>query len=497
MLSIYEVNTFTKEEFSHKVGWVFEHTPWIAEQSWEFAPFHSVQQLHRSMVKVVEIAEKEKKLALIQSHPDLGSKLKLSAPSQMEQKQAGLDQLNPREYKKFNALNNKYVKKFGFPFVLAVRGHNKYSIFDAMKRRMKNSDNEEFQTALKEIYKISFFRLRDIVCNEGGYSMENRVMYYGKGDVFVYRTKLQPVIGLKKIPESLITEINNDVFGWNIKMEVGGKELFSSFSEGENELVVATDSMKNFIQKHLAYYQGNTIEGFLKFVSERFLQTYAHIETIKLSAEEVPFLPTVVLENQENKVSSLVFNRSRNEQATSYHHTRKDEQDSIDVINAFSGIKDLQLIKISGNSFSGYIQDEYTTLPESNNRPLFIYLNINWNYVNMQDSYGELPEKYVAAEQVKDIVTSVFHHLETKSIQHLIYQIGLRILARFPQLSKVTFQSQNRTWLTVVDQIEESNSSSKVYTEPQPPFGFQGFTITREDLNHEKLNKGIEEIAQG
>ncbi|TXC91520.1 urate oxidase [Metabacillus litoralis] len=495
MLSIHEVNEFTKEEFVNKVGWVFEHTPWIAEQSWEYAPFQSVQQLHRFMVKVVEKGGKEEKLALIQSHPDLGSRLKLSSSSQMEQKQAGLDQLNPREYKKFTSLNNKYVKKFGFPFVLAVRGHNKYSIFDAMKRRVKNNDSEEFQTALKEIYKISFFRLRDIVCNEGGYSMEGRTLYYGKGDVFVYRTNLKPLRGLKKIPESLITEVNNVIFGWNVKMEVGGRQLITSFAEGDNELVVATDSMKNFIQKHLAYYKGNTIEGFLKFVAHRFLQTYSHIESIKLSAEEVPFQPSVVLDDDEYQSSKLVFNRSRNEQGTSYLHANKDEKDNVDVMSVISGIKDLQLIKISGNSFTGYIHDEYTTLPESNNRPLFIYLNINWNYGNIQDAFGELPEKYVAAEQVKDIATTVFHHLETKSIQHLIYQIGLRILVRFPQLSDVTFQSQNRTWETVVDQIE--GSSSKVYTEPKPPFGFQGFTITREDLNHEKLKEVVEELAQG
>jgi urate oxidase/2-oxo-4-hydroxy-4-carboxy-5-ureidoimidazoline decarboxylase len=321
-------------------------------------------------------------------------------------------------------------------------------------------------------------------------------MYYGKGDVFVYRTNVKPLIGLRKIPESNVMEIKNIIFGWNIKIEVGGEQLFTSFSEGNNEVVVATDSMKNFIQRNLAYFNGSTIEGFLAFVANRFLDTYPQMDTIKLTGEETPFLPANTLINENLQESMLVFNHSRNEQAVTTFFAKKNENKHVKIVKQSSGIQGLQLIKINGNSFAGFIRDEYTTLPEDHNRPLFIYLNINWNYKEYKDSTGETPALYVYSEQVKDIVTSVFHKLETLSIQHLIYQIGLTILERFPQLTDVTFQSQNRTWETVVNTI--SDSEGKVYTEPRPPYGFQGFTLTRDDLFKEKqkriLNEGISQI---
>ncbi|WP_307847714.1 factor-independent urate hydroxylase [Metabacillus bambusae] len=325
--------------------------------------------------------------------------------------------------------------------------------------------------------------------------MENRTMYYGKGDVYVYRTNVKPLTGLRKIPESNVIERNNNIFGWNIKIEVGGEQLFSSFSEGDNELIVATDSMKNFIQKHLAYYNGRTIEGFLAFVAERFLDTYPQMDSIKLSGVETPFMPTTSLINENTQESKLVYNHSRNEQAVASLFAKKNESNSLEIMEHSSGIQALQLIKISGNSFAGFIRDEYTTLSEDNNRPLFIYLNINWNYEKYKDSTGETPALYVCSEQVKDIVTSVFHNLDTLSIQHLIYQIGLTILERFPQLTDVTFQSQNRTWETVVDTIPDTDG--KVYTEPRPPYGFQGFALTRDDLNREGRGRiGDKEISQ-
>lgn len=495
LITIHDANEFSREEFVSQFGWIFEHTPWVAEQAWELRPFPSVQFLHRAMVKLIEKSSKEEKLALIQAHPDLGTKMKLSTSSKIEQQQAGLDQLSPKEYERFIALNNKYVKKYGFPFVLAVRGHNKDSIYDAMKRRVKNKEDQEFNKALEEIYKISFFRLREMITNEGSYNMEDRTMYYGKGDVYVYRTNVQPLTGLRKIPESNVTEINNIIFGWNIKVEVEGKQLFTSFSEGDNELVVATDSMKNFIHKHLAYYNGRTIEGFLAFVAERFLDTYPQMDTIKLIGEETPFLPTNALLNGNPQESNLVFNHSRNEQSVATLFAKKNESNHLEVLKHISGIKGLQLVKIKGNSFAGFIRDEYTTLPEDYNRPLFIYLNISWNYEEFKDSTGETPALYVYSKQVKDIVTSVFHKLDTLSIQHLIYQIGLNILVRFPQLTEVTFESQNRTWETVVDAIPDSDG--KVYTEPRPPYGFQGFTLTRDDLKQDDLKSIVdEEISQ-
>lgn len=308
-----------------------------------------------------------------------------------------------------------------------------------------------------------------------------REMFYGKGDVFVYRTYAPPLKGVKPIPESAAVEKENIIFGLNVNVQISGRQFLSSFKDGDNQYVVATDSMKNFIQRHLSTYVGSTIEGFLFYVAKKFLHTYPQMETVKITGTEIPFLSTDCVKNGQRQKSGLVFKKSRNETAFSTVQVNR-EGDVIKLVDYISGVKDLQFIKISGNSFAGFVHDEYTTLPEDSNRPLFVYLNISWKYHEEEAVFSEKLPDYVLTEQVTDLAASLFHDLETKSIQHLIYQIGLRILERFTKLSEVTFESQNRTWETVVDEIP--NSEGKVYTEPRLPYGFQGFTLSRKDLEN-------------
>ena len=153
---------------------------------------------------------------------------------------------------------------------------------------------------------------------------------------------------------------------------------------------------------------------------------------------------------------------------------RKD--DTLILSEQSSSVIDLQLIKVSGSSFEDLVVKE----PEDSNRPLYIYLNIHWIYKEQSDAFGETSGKYVAAEQVVDLVTSIFHNMETTSIQYLLYEIGCMMLRRFPQLLEVTFESQNHVWETVV--AESPDSDGKVYTEPRPPYSFQLFTITQEHV---------------
>lgn len=320
-----------------------------------------------------------------------------------------------------------------------------------------------------------------------------QTLCYGKGDVFAYRTYAKPLMGIRTISESDFKGRENILFGLNVKVAISGKQFIPSFTEGDNSMVVATDSMKNFIQRHLGRYEGSTSEGFIAYVAEQFFNTYSHIETISMIAEDVPFEPVTEASSKRLKTSNLVFKRSQNERAQSQIEMKRSE-DGTEILKQSSAILDLQLIKVSGNSFVGFIRDEYTTLPEDGNRPLFIYLNIHWVYEETEDAFGTNPFSYVAAEQIKDIASSIFHELETPSIQNLIYEIGSRILTRFPQLLEVTFESQNHTWETVVDEIP--GSIGKVYTEPRPPYGFQVFTVTKENMNYAS-NRATKETTLG
>ncbi|NYE08131.1 OHCU decarboxylase [Bacillus niacini] len=157
-----EVNQMSKEEFVQKVGWVFEHSPWVASAAWGNMPFESHENLLQTMIDIVQNAEESMQLALLRSHPDLGTRLQMSEVSQKEQAGAGLDKLSKEEFEEFVSLNMMYVNKFQFPFIMAVKGQSKETILAAMKQRVHNSYEEEYRIALGEVYKIAGFRLNDI-----------------------------------------------------------------------------------------------------------------------------------------------------------------------------------------------------------------------------------------------------------------------------------------------------------------------------------------------
>ncbi|QYR19072.1 urate oxidase [Paenibacillus sp. sptzw28] len=306
-----------------------------------------------------------------------------------------------------------------------------------------------------------------------------RMLYYGKGDVFAYRTYAKP-LSVSAVPESSFAGDPNVIFAHNITFAVSSDSLLTSFTEGDNSNVVATDSMKNFILRHCADYEGSTTEGLIAFVSARFIEKYPHISAIEIGADRIPFESLNVAGESGFENSGLVYRRSHNEHAGAVMVLERVAHEGAQVVSLWSGLSDLQLIKVSGSSFYGFIRDEYTTLPDSYDRPLFIFLNIKWRYAEADDALKGESGSYVAAEQVRDIAHHVFHEYKTPSIQYLIVQIGRRILTRFPQLAEIRFESNNRTWETVVE--PDAVTGAGVFTEPRPPFGFQGFSMTREDL---------------
>jgi 2-oxo-4-hydroxy-4-carboxy-5-ureidoimidazoline decarboxylase len=162
-LSIDQINRFTQAEFTEAVGWVFEHSPWVAERAWHLRPFASCDHLSDQMNGEVAAAAPEEQLALLRAHPDLGTRAKISPSSAGEQAGAGLDRLTGDEYKRLLDLNNAYREKFGFPFLYAVKGADKFAILEALERRLNSNREDEFQEALRQVYRIARFRLERIV----------------------------------------------------------------------------------------------------------------------------------------------------------------------------------------------------------------------------------------------------------------------------------------------------------------------------------------------
>jgi 2-oxo-4-hydroxy-4-carboxy-5-ureidoimidazoline decarboxylase len=162
-----ELQRLERDRFVELFGGVFEHAPWVAEEAFAAGPFASREALHRAMVEAMRQAPRPRQLALIRAHPDLAGRAAvrggLTAASAAEQAGAGLDQCTPPEFERFQQLNDKYKEKFGFPFILAVKGKTRVEILAAFERRLGNSAEAELKEALDQIARIAELRLADLI----------------------------------------------------------------------------------------------------------------------------------------------------------------------------------------------------------------------------------------------------------------------------------------------------------------------------------------------
>ncbi|MEX0302601.1 MAG: 2-oxo-4-hydroxy-4-carboxy-5-ureidoimidazoline decarboxylase, partial [Leisingera sp.] len=157
-------------EFVDTYGSIFEHSPWIADRAFdlELGPAHDCAAgVHNALCRIFRTASEEERLGVLTAHPDLAGKLaaagRLTAESTSEQASAGLDMLTDEERESFTRLNTEYVEKHGFPFIIAVRDHNKASIMEAFHRRIHNDRATEFDEACRQVERIAQFRLQDLL----------------------------------------------------------------------------------------------------------------------------------------------------------------------------------------------------------------------------------------------------------------------------------------------------------------------------------------------
>jgi 2-oxo-4-hydroxy-4-carboxy-5-ureidoimidazoline decarboxylase len=162
-MTLAELNLLDRASFVEAVGWIFEGSPWVAERAWAARPFEGLDALHAAMMEQVEGAAFAETLALLKAHPDLGTRARLSPASAEEQAGAGLDGLTPSEFEQLNRLNAAYRSRFGFPFLLAVKGSTKHDVLRALQARMESRPEDEHREALRQVYRIARFRLEDLI----------------------------------------------------------------------------------------------------------------------------------------------------------------------------------------------------------------------------------------------------------------------------------------------------------------------------------------------
>ena len=158
-----DLNTLSKNEFITIFGSIFEKSEWIANETFELKPFKNSKDLVDKMINIYDSCSIDKILKILNLHPKLAIEKKLSSFSSKEQTGAELDKCSNEELIELNKLNFDYEKKFKFPFIIAVKGKNKNQILENFRIRIKNSYEDEFQEAKKQVTKIALFRLNEIL----------------------------------------------------------------------------------------------------------------------------------------------------------------------------------------------------------------------------------------------------------------------------------------------------------------------------------------------
>lgn len=168
-MDIETANALDRTAFVRAFGGIFEHSPWVAERACRKRPFKSIGTLHEAMMATVWEAPAASQMALLRAHPELAGKAalrgELTADSTVEQSGAGLDQCSAEELVRLTTLNAEYSAKFGFPFILAVKGYGRAGILREFARRVELEPSVEFDEALKQVARITRARL-DALLNE-------------------------------------------------------------------------------------------------------------------------------------------------------------------------------------------------------------------------------------------------------------------------------------------------------------------------------------------
>ena len=163
MNSVNKVNNLNKSDFISIFGNVFEKSEWIAAKAYALKPFNNFDELFSKIMEIFENSKKENHLEILNAHPDLVIEKKLTDDSKKEQNSVNLNQCSEEEFKEFKDLNERYKKKFRFPFIIAVKGKNRQEILVNFRKRIINTIDLELEEAKQQVKKIATFRLREII----------------------------------------------------------------------------------------------------------------------------------------------------------------------------------------------------------------------------------------------------------------------------------------------------------------------------------------------
>ena len=256
---------------------------------------------------------------------------------------------------------------------------------------------------------------------------EPLTIHYGKDAVSVYRA-----------------DEDCNLFAAEVQLVAHGDAFLTSYTEGDNSQVVATDSMKNFIHRTALDFTGSSLDEFLALIGRGFLDRYDHVERVTLDGREVTF----------ERRGGVLYQQTHADRGTAWLDLGRDGPR-----DHRSGRERVHLVKLRGCAFRAFVRDEYTTLPDVTNRPLHMWLDLEWRYTDVHAAFG----RNGVTARARQIVREVFRTFESGSIQQVIYRMGTRLLDEISTLAEVHLEANNRTWLAIRERGDE------LVQETEPP----------------------------
>jgi urate oxidase len=429
-VNLAEINQLSPERFLESFGRVLEHSPRYAERAATQRPFLSFEDLHRAFVRAIQADTPEAQLELIRAHPDLAGKAaiagELTRESASEQASAGLNRLTPEEFAEFTRVNLAYRSKFEMPYIVCVREHTKASILAGAVERLEHDLPTEHAKTLEEIGKIARLRLRDLV--EDGMdtnAAKSRIVLgqnnYGKADVRLF----------KVFRDQARHEVK-DV--WVDVAMIG--DFTAAHTQGNNTDLLATDTVRNTVYALAKDGLTSSIEEFGKHLVRHFVQAGPRISSVRVK----------MTEHRWDRISVAGPTGDHLEHDHSFtrdvgKHTAVVEGDG-SSFTVTSGIDELFILKTTNSGWEGFLREQYTTLPDTNDRILATVVTAHWHY-NRSEIDSEIDYDQVWAGVWQQILTTFTDHY-SPSMQATLYQMGKAVLERFPEIEKIHFSFPNK-----------------------------------------------------
>jgi urate oxidase len=416
-MTIFEINQLSPRAFLEYFARVLEHSPRYAEQAAQARPFSRFEALHQAFVNAIQTETIDAQLELIRAHPDLAGKAaiagELTAESASEQASAGLDRLTPEEFAEFNRVNTAYRAKFEMPYIVCVREHSKASVLAGAAERLEHDLPTERAKALEEIAKIARLRLRDLV--EDGMGKSKIVLgqnNYGKADVRLF----------KVFRDQARHEVK-DV--WVDVAMIG--DFTAAHTLGNNTDLLATDTVRNTVYALAKDGLTGSIEEFGKHLVRHFVQAGPRISSVRVK----------MTEHRWDRISVNSIEHDHSFTRDVGKHTAVVEGDG-SSFTVTSGIDELFILKTTNSGWEGFLREQYTTLPDTNDRILATVVTAHWHYNRVDVDYDQ-----VWAGVWQQILTTFTDHY-SPSMQGTLYQMGKAVLERFPEIEKIHFSFPNK-----------------------------------------------------